>query len=66
MPCLAYRDVTTGQPLILREAIAEHVFRLMDSTNSELLIKVPDGGWRDRGGGGAGEAGEKGVDRAPH
>ena len=36
---MSYRD-SSGQHLIVREAIAEHVFRLMDSTNAELLIKV--------------------------
>ncbi|GAX78023.1 hypothetical protein CEUSTIGMA_g5465.t1 [Chlamydomonas eustigma] len=37
--CLTFRDASSGQPFSIREAISEHVFRLMDSTNAELLIK---------------------------
>lgn len=39
-PCANHRDMNTGQPLTIREAVSEHVFRLMDSTNAELLLKV--------------------------
>ena len=39
-PCANHRDMNTGQPLTIREAVSEHVFRLMDLTNAELLLKV--------------------------
>lgn len=35
----AYSD-TAGAALTMREAISEHVFRLMDASNVELLLKV--------------------------
>jgi len=38
-PSLAYRD-GGGASLSMREVISEHVFRLMDSSNAELLLKA--------------------------
>ncbi|KAG1674821.1 hypothetical protein FOA52_015208 [Chlamydomonas sp. UWO 241] len=37
-PCALHAD-SSGAPLTVREAISEHVFRLMDSTSAELLLK---------------------------
>ena len=45
-----FRDAG-GVALTLREAVSEHVFRLMDSGSAELLMKV-GGEARGRGGGG--------------
>ncbi len=46
----AFREAGPGgAALSMREAVSEHVFRLMDSSNSELLMKVGTAGVVDKG-----------------